>query len=136
MSVTRGIAVAAVLAGVAVGTASAAWADTTMSGHYIEMRSDGKTTDFNFTPCGDGCASMASNQGSMEAHLIDGQWVADTPNNANCSDGGVVSGAISSHYTWDPNTLAGNVHNTMKVAACGNPLGQSWDVGMQLKSAP
>jgi hypothetical protein len=136
MTITR-IAATAMLAGLAIGTASTAWADPpTMSGHYIETRSDGVTNDWIATPCGDGCASITSKQGSLEAHLVNGQWVADTTaNDANCRDGSNVSGAITSHYTWDPNTLAGNIHNTMNVPACGNPAGQSWDVGIQLKQA-
>ena len=35
MTVTRVIAAAAMLAGLAVGTASPTWATPTMSGHYI-----------------------------------------------------------------------------------------------------
>jgi hypothetical protein len=65
MTITRALAAAAMLAGLAVGTASIAWADTTMSGHYI-MTETGKggrpiINDWNFTPCGDGCASLVSN---------------------------------------------------------------------------
>jgi hypothetical protein len=52
MTITRALAAAAMLAGLAVGTASIAWADTTMSGHYI-MTETGKggrpiINDWNF----------------------------------------------------------------------------------------
>jgi hypothetical protein len=66
MTVTRAMAATAMLAGLAAGTASTAWAgpsDRTpqMSGHYIETDTseNGQTTtsDWYFTPCGDGCAS-------------------------------------------------------------------------------
>jgi hypothetical protein len=66
MTVTRGIAVAPTFAAVAVGAASPAWADQTMSGHDIETVTDPSsgqsiTNDWYFTPCGDGCASVVSN---------------------------------------------------------------------------
>src|ERR1700722_2290817 len=58
MTITRGIAAAAMLAGLAVGTASAAWADTTMSGHYIRTETgqsgQSETADWYATPCGNG----------------------------------------------------------------------------------
>jgi hypothetical protein len=39
MTVARVIAATAMFAGLGVGTASTAWADTTMSGHYIKTSS-------------------------------------------------------------------------------------------------
>jgi hypothetical protein len=65
MTVTRAIAATAMFAGLAIGTASPAWADQTMSGHNIETVTDPSsgqsiTNDWYFTPCGDGCASVVS----------------------------------------------------------------------------
>jgi hypothetical protein len=48
MTITRALAAAAMLAGLAVGTASIAWADTTMSGHYI-MTETAKVVDRSST---------------------------------------------------------------------------------------
>jgi hypothetical protein len=101
MTVTRAIAVTAILTGLAVSAAGSAWADpqnpntNQMSGHYIrtDTSSTGQTvdSDWYFTPCGDGCASLAFTPGGpakAQAQLVSGQWtmdVADTP--AACSDG-------------------------------------------------
>jgi hypothetical protein len=67
MTFTRGIAAAAMLAGLAVGTASGAWADPRMSGHYTwtstSPTGESSSGDYYFTPCGDGCASVASTPG-------------------------------------------------------------------------
>ena len=64
MTITRAIA-AAMLAGLAVGTASPAWADPpTMNGHYIRTVTNTKgqavTNDWYFTPCGDGCVQLTT----------------------------------------------------------------------------
>jgi hypothetical protein len=49
MTVTRGIAAAAMLAGLAVGTASVAWAAPTMSGHYTKTTNRSATSKLLFT---------------------------------------------------------------------------------------
>ena len=86
MMITRGIAAAAMLAGLAAGTASTASAAPTMSGHYIvnETSPQGYSTtmDWHFTPCGDGCASVTIGgpaPGPMgQARLVtgNGHWIA------------------------------------------------------------
>src|SRR5882757_6852138 len=67
MTFPRGIVTAAVLAGLAAGAAGTAWAAPTMSGHYIMTATSdsGETTtsDWYFTSCGDGCASVAVTAG-------------------------------------------------------------------------
>jgi hypothetical protein len=79
MSVTRGIAVAALIAGVAVGTVSTARADRTMSGHYTKTETtqesalQNTTYDWYFSPCGDGCANVTVNGTPGQAHLVNGQ---------------------------------------------------------------
>ena len=144
MTITRGIAAAAMLAGWAVGTASAAWADTTMSGHYIRIETNPQsgqsaTDDWYATPCGDGCASLASTPGGpaqSQARLVNGQWTMDSTVSAlRCPDGTVVANAVSARYTWDPNTLAGTVQVTYNVPACGNPAGYTQTNNVQLRQA-
>jgi hypothetical protein len=150
MTVTRAIAVTAILAGLAVSAAGSAWADpqnpntNQMSGHYIrtDTSSTGQTADgdWYFTPCGDGCASLAFTRGGpakAQAQLVSGQWtmdVADTP--AACSDGSKVPGAYDAHYSWDANTLAGTGQVTYKQAACGVPQGGTYTHTIQLRQAP
>ena len=85
MTMTRGFAATAIFAGLAVGTASAAWAETTMSGHYLRIETDpqtgqSETDDWYATPCGDGCASLADTPGGpalSQARLVNGQWTLD-----------------------------------------------------------
>jgi hypothetical protein len=132
MTITRGFAATVIFAGLAVGTASAAWAETTMSGHYIRLETDPRTgesedDEWYATPCGDGCASIASTPGGpaiSQARLVNGQWtLASAVHTLTCGDGTVVPDAVSAYYTWDPNTLAGTVQLTYQVPACGNPAG-------------
>jgi hypothetical protein len=132
MTITRGFAAIVIFAGLAVGTASAAWAETTMSGHYIRSEIDPQTgeseaDEWYATPCGDGCASIASTPGGpaiSQARLVNGQWtLTSAVHTLTCPDGTVVPNAVNAYYTWDPNTLAGNVQLTYEVPACGNPAG-------------
>jgi hypothetical protein len=142
MTITRGIAAAAMFAGLAVGTANTAWADTTMSGHYIMTESSvgGRpvTNDWNFTPCGDGCASLVSNGIPVgQARLVNGQWTTpEAAGDIHCADGTTVPNASSAHMTWDPNTLAGTDQITLNVPACGSPAGYQYSHNIQLRQAP
>jgi hypothetical protein len=145
MAITRGIAAAAILAGLAVRTASPAWADQTMSGHYIETETVARTglqlltNDWYFTPCGDGCASLAATPGGQtwaQARLVNGQWTMDRNGDDHCPDASVVPDAFSMHFTWDPNTLAGTVALTFIVQSCGRPVGQATQHNIQLRKAP
>ena len=145
MTLTRAIAAAAILAGLAVGTASAAWADTTLSGHYIRTETqpqtgESVTDNWYATPCGDGCASLADTPGGpavSQAWLVNGQWTLDSAVHAlTCPDSTVVPNAVSAHYMWDPNTLAGTVQETYQVPACGDPVGLQVTNNVQLRQAP
>jgi hypothetical protein len=141
MTITPGLAVAATFAAVAVGAASPACADQTMSGHYIATESNvngrSTTNDWYVTPCGDGCASVLSNGTSLgQARLANGHWTMDGTSNAVCADGPKVHDAVSDHFTWDPNTLAGTVNETFKVPACAWPAGYSYSLNLQLRQAP
>lgn len=146
MSATRAIAITIICAGLVVDPASTAWADTTMDGHYIETEPKADlSNDWYFTPCGDGCASVASSPvgsgqpplNSGQARLVDGQWTLDQPvASILCSGGRVIPNAASAHYTWDANTLAGTVQKTLEVQGCSNPAGYQYSANIQLRQAP
>jgi hypothetical protein len=146
MTITRRLAAAAILAGVAVGTASTALADQpTMSGHYVKTASavsappgtPPTTSDWYATPCGDGCASISDPGGVLgQAQLVNGQWTMDATTNAQCVDGSQVPSALSVHYTWDPNTLAGSSQTTAKVPECGQSPGYQQTNNLQLRQTP
>jgi hypothetical protein len=138
---TRGIAVAAMLAGFNVGTASSAWADPpAMSGHYIETQTtpqgQTKTNDWYVASCGNGCANVTTRGQTLQARLVDNQWTMDQDNSAACSDGTKVSGAESVHETWDPYTLAGTMQVTDKFPVCGASTPETSTNKVQLKLAP
>jgi hypothetical protein len=150
MGVTRRIAAAAILAYLPAGfapPASAAPNDQSnakqMSGHYIETStaagtSTTQTNDWYVTPCGDGCASVAGTPGGQpwgQAKLANGQWTMEATASAGCTDGSRVDDALSSHYTWDPNSLAGTSQNTYTKAACGFSAGTTTTSNIQFKAA-
>ena len=146
MTITRGFAATVIFAGLAVGTASTAWADTpTMSGHYLKTETSpqsgqSETDDWFATPCGDGCALIAIRPDApapSKARLVNGQWTLDSAVHAlNCPDDTVVPKAVSAHYTWDPNTLLGEVQVTYNVPACGNPAGYQTTNDVLIMQAP
>jgi hypothetical protein len=142
MNVARSLAMVATFAAVAVGAAAPASAAPAMSGHYIETETDpsgrSTTNDWYFAPCGDGCASVAlkGTPAFGRAQLVGGQWKIDvTGNTAICQDGTRVPNALSQHYTWDANTLAGTVQSTADVAECGDPAGFQASDNIQLRQA-
>jgi serine/threonine protein kinase len=118
-------------------------ASPTMRGHYIrtETTPKGRTTtqDLYFTPCGDGCASVAYAPGGQpwgEARLVNGQWTFDSTSSVACPDGTKVADALTTRQTWDPNTLSGTDQATNKAPSCGNPVGYQETNSLQLKQAP
>jgi hypothetical protein len=145
MAITRGFAATVIFAALAVGTASAAWADTpTMSGHYIRTETNPQTgnsttDDWYITPCGDGCALVAIRPDApapSQARLVNGQWTLDSAvHTLICPDGTVSPNAVSAHYTWDPNTLAGTVQLIAQGQACGIPAGYQSTNDVQLRQA-
>jgi hypothetical protein len=141
MAITRRIAAAAMLTGVAVGTAITAWADTTMNGHYNQTLTNatGQTTtnDWQVTPCGDGCASIVSNGKPLgQARLANGQWTMDATGNARCNDGTSVASGIQAHYVWDANTLTGTGTATLKPGVCPADTARTGPFNIQLTQAP
>jgi hypothetical protein len=113
-----------------------------MSGHYIKTitgpTGGGHTVieDWFFTPCGDGCADMSSPAagGSVRAMLVNGQWTIDSISDVVCKDGTTEGLAANTHYTWDPNTLAGTVQVIQRQAVCDHAP-QSYTVSIQLTKA-
>jgi len=141
MNVIRGLPVVAAFAAVAVGAAAPASAAAEMSGHYIETEtspdSQPNTNDWYVTPCGDGCASVVSNGAFLgQALLTNGQWTMDGAVNIICGDGTDVPNAASSHFTWDPYTLAGTVQITQNQAVCGHAPDPPYTDNIQLTQAP
>lgn len=127
----------------AATTAPPASAAPVMSGHYIATETDPdgdqKTKDWYLTPCGNGCASVASTPGGQaegRAQLVNGQWTVDNTGSLTCDDGTHVADALTVHLTWDPNTLAGTSQETMVAPACGTPAGRSVTFKVQLRKAP
>ena len=128
---------------VVVAPASATATDQTLDGHYIETMTttDGNSVsiDLFFTPCGDGCASVASTLGGQvwgHAKLVNGQWTMDGLTNLTCPDGTKIANGGSYHDMWDPNTLAGVDEITWIVTGCGNAVGTLGTNSLQLKQAP
>jgi serine/threonine-protein kinase len=114
----------------------------TMSGHYIMTvtRRDTAqtvTSDWYFTPCGDGCANASGSSPipGGQARLVNGQWTIDGPIVIRCPDGTSVPGVETAHYTWDPNTLVGTLQATQTKEACGYETG-SLTMNVQLRQAP
>jgi hypothetical protein len=139
MAVVRGFAATAVFAGLVVGTAGPAWAETpTMSGTYMETSTSpsGKmvSTDWSISSCGEGCLWVKAGAGSGQARLVDGQWVMDTMNSLACPDGTNVMHAANSHITWDPTSLAGTSEISYMVPACGHPAGFQQTNQIKLKA--
>jgi hypothetical protein len=142
MTVARSFAVTTAFAAIAVGAAIPASAAPAMSGHYVETETgagERSTTDnWYFGSCGDGCVSVARKGAKAfgQAHLIGGQWVLDVKGEtAMCPDGTQVPDALSAHYTWDPNTLAGTVQTTADAPECGDPAGFQVTDNIQLRQA-
>lgn len=136
MKVTRGLAAGAMFAGLALVLAPVSSADP-LEGHYIETETypDGHQIhdDWFITPCGDACATIRD---LGDAHLVNGQWTLDGKGGVSCESGGDVHDAIGFHYTWDPNTLDGNVQITNKVDACGNKAGYQENNQLHLQQVP
>jgi len=140
MAIARRLAATAMFAGLAVGAASTAWADTpTMNGNYT-LTSTSPTgqklvTNWAVNSCGDGCVYIKAGSGGSQARLVGGQWVLDTMNNVSCADGSYVLYATSAHITWDPTTLAGTARHVYVIPACGRPPGYAETDQIQIKQA-
>jgi hypothetical protein len=142
MAIAPSLAATAIFAGLAVGFAAPVSAAPQMSGHYTESETqpsgEPSTYDWYVTPCGDGCASITGQHGGQvgQAQLANGQWTMDFVADDDCSDGTNTPNALSYHYTWDANTLAGTLLITRTLAVCGFPAGSQVTSNVQLTQAP
>ena len=143
MTVPRRILTTTLLVGLAVAAAGTAWAAPTMNGHYLmTVTSDsGQTTtsDWYFTSCGNGCASVAVTPDAPsfgQAQFRDGQWTLVWHSDVVCPGGTHIPGALSSYDTWDPITLAGTDQATTTLKqTCGNDARLNATQRMQLAPA-
>jgi hypothetical protein len=126
-----------VLAGAAVGLASPACAD--LSGTYNYASNEGTTATWTITPCGAGCANVASTDRTDgagkhyspwngTAELSGGTWnlTIAQPDAITCySDGSIVPGLAI--FSWDATTLSGTLIDEAPTpgGACGNPPGST-----------
>ncbi len=111
------------LAGVAIGFASPAWADDP-NGTYIVTWSDKtRPTQWTFTPCGSGCSHVTGDTGwATDAQLINGRWVMGLINHTSvCEDGSTE--ADTANGSFDAATLTGTSLITYPVACRENPPG-------------
>jgi hypothetical protein len=128
MAIARVVAATAVLAGLAVPTATTAWADTpTMNGSYtVTSTAPGgtaMTTDWSVSACGEGCVYVKAGAGGSQARLNGNEWSMDTMNDLRCADGTYTQFATNAHMTWDATTLAGTNEINYFMPACGHPAG-------------
>ncbi|BBY45201.1 hypothetical protein A5765_03895 [Mycolicibacterium celeriflavum] len=127
MMLTRAMAVAAAIAGVAIGSASPAWADGRLEGDFRFVNGATSNTWAITTQCNpEGfCAGTVSSSTGMIAHIsrgADGPWIVerhDVPNGWTCPDGSTGPGDLS--YAFDAATLAGTATYTSKPGACNDP---------------
>jgi hypothetical protein len=121
MTVHRGLAVLAIVAGVAVVIASPARADD-FSGTYLET-GPGFQSTWLVTPCGPNCAHVADSSGwSADAHVTYGRWTfsVDRPDATKCLNGIFAPGTAL--YSVDVARLDGTVV-TSNPAPCGLAAG-------------
>lgn len=161
MKIIRALASAAILAGLATGSACAKSPEhqadqaspttthgtgnaATMNGHFTATYTKGgasSNVDWYFTPCGDGCAQVAighSGSAPLQAHLVDGRWVLENnKDSGRCPDGSTPSnGTFASRMVWDPTTLGGTVQQTLTQPGCGVAAGTAMgEQHLQLKQA-
>ncbi len=74
--------------------------------------------------------------GTSRAMLVNGQWTMDIAMDAKCQDGTSIDAGQPTHFTWDPNTLAGTAQATTTNAFCGEPAGYTQTNNLQLTQAP
>jgi hypothetical protein len=131
--ISRAVIMTAVAAGAAVGLASPASADE-LNGAYTlfsdqsQRTLNGQPTPFrnssavwNITPCGDGCARVASGTGwTADARLNNGRWEFTREAAWTCPDGRNLANAIS--YSIDAVTLTGTSTGSIPIGCEGFPI--------------
>ena len=120
MRIARRLTAAGVFAGIAVLSASPAWADDTLNGTYDVIATSGPVTTWVITPCGSGCSHVAeSDDWSADATFANGPWLwsVDAPDGALCPDGSRAPD--TEHYSVDAASLTGTVRTTLGPGTCG-----------------
>lgn len=144
MTVARSLAAAAMFAGLAVGTANTAWAQSpTMDGPYMKSWEGGGAW-LLFTPCGPGCAMVTNwrqpDSASMpwQARVVNGQWVMDNPDiqSVDCEEGGSGSVPAKLQSVWDPNTGVGQDTRTVTFSDCGWAAGDTVKIPFTITKMP
>ena len=127
MMIVRAMAITAAVAGIAVGSASPAWADGRLDGEYTFINgptSNSWSITTQCTPeatCG---GSVSSSSGMLAAirRQAGGPWTIerhDVFNGWTCPDGS--TGAADLVYSFDPVTLLGTISYTSKPGTCNDP---------------
>jgi hypothetical protein len=151
MAITGGrSAVFIIAAGMAVGSAGAAWAGGPpggtpgeLSGTYSYRSDTGRLTNWVITPCGPGCADVAVtpvtdprvNPHGGRAQLIDGQWVliVQSAQAVRCkppNDGVTIPGTVT--FSLDAAAMSGTAVHTQSEAGCGDPAQATYRGGFTL----
>ncbi|KUH84542.1 hypothetical protein [Mycobacterium sp. IS-1556] len=152
MTITRELsAVFIVAAGVAIGSAGAAWAGgppqgsaAALSGTYHYRSDTGKVNTWVITPCGPGCADVAVTPVTDprvtpyggRAMLNNGRWdmTVQYAQAVRCKPPGdhvTVPGTVA--FSIDAATLSGTAVNTQAAAECGDPAGATYQSGFTLE---
>lgn len=151
MTISRELPAAILLAaGVAIGSAGAAWADGPvqpsageLSGTYNYESDTGRVNTWVITPCGPGCADVAVTPVTDprvvpyggRALLNNGRWdmTIHYAHAVRCNppiDNVTVPGTVA--FSFEAATLNGTAVNTQDVAACGDPAGATYRSGFSL----
>jgi hypothetical protein len=127
MMIVRKMTITAAVAGIAIGSASPAWADDRLDGEYTFINGPTSNTWSITTQCTPEatCGGTVSSSTGMLAAIrrqAGGPWTIerhDVFNGMTCADGG--TGAADLVYSFDPVTLLGTISYTSKPGACNDP---------------
>lgn len=127
MGITRVMAAAAAVTGVAIGLASPAWADERLEGDYRLINGATTNTWVITTQCNpEGlCGGTVSSSTGMIAQIskkAGGPWTVerhDVFNGRPCADGS--TGPADLTYSFDATSLVGSLRYTWKPGTCNDP---------------
>ena len=127
MAIRQAMAVTCAVTGIAIGSASPAWADERLDGEYTFINGPTSNTWSITTQCnpeGTCGGSVSSSSGMLAAihRLAGGPWTIerhDVFNGWTCPDGS--TGAADLVYSFDPMSLAGTISYTSKPGVCNDP---------------
>jgi len=127
MAIRQAVAVTFAVTGIAIGSASPAWADERLDGEYTFINGPTSNTWSITTQCnpeGTCGGSVSSSSGMLVAihRLTGGPWTIerhDVFNGWTCADGSNAPADLV--YSFDPVSLAGTISYTSKPGACNDP---------------